>query len=128
VATASLARGAHESRAERALALFKEHGGDIERLSGEIFAVPSQDGLRMHRVDYFNEFCSCPDHQYRGATCIHLLMCGIWHAKSFVCDICEERHPKSERFEVHEEQVRWGMGVAEGDRLCRQCAREAGVL
>lgn len=118
----------HESRGERALRLYEEHGGDIQRLHGEIFAVPSQDGTRMHRVDYHNEFCSCPDHQYRDATCIHVLQVGIWMAKSFVCDICRERHPRSEKVEIHEEQVAWSMGVNAGERLCRNCAKEAGVL
>jgi hypothetical protein len=76
-----------------------------------------------------HEFCSCPDAAFHPeVSCKHLLTLGIWHAKSFICDLCRERHPRAERVEVHEEQVAWGMGVNAGERLCRQCAKEAGVL
>jgi SWIM zinc finger len=116
-----------ETREERGLELYWRYGDEIEQLSADIFAVPSQDGLRTYRVDYANEFCSCPDHQYRDANCVHILACGVWHAKRFRCDLCGEWTPKAERVEVHEEQVVWGMGVREGDRLCRECARAEGV-
>ena len=116
-----------ELRVERGLILYEEYGPEIERLSPDIFAGPSQVGTRTYRVGYANEFCSCPVHQYRGETCVHILACGIWHAKRFPCDRCGERTPRAERVEIHPEQVCWGMGVREGDRLCRARARAEGV-
>lgn len=66
-------RGA-ASREERATLLFEAHGGRIERLEGNAYLVPSQDGERTYRVQYGKyEECECPDHEHRGSTCVHLI-------------------------------------------------------
>src|SRR5215218_5962629 len=54
-----------------------------ERLSEDLFACPSWDGERRHRVEYGagNESCDCSNHVYRGANCVHILAVGIAHAK-----------------------------------------------
>ena len=131
MATTSVPASAEEAttREQRALDLYREHGQHILRLSEDVFLVPSEDGERAYRVHYGeHEFCSCPDAAFHPeVSCKHLLCLGVWHAKSFRCDLCEERHPRTEKVEVHPEQVAFGMFVREGDRLCRACAKEAGV-
>jgi hypothetical protein len=70
-------------RAERALDLYRDHGRKIMRLSESVYRVPSQDGERSYDVLYGErEECPCPDHQYRGVACVHLLAIGIHKAKS----------------------------------------------
>jgi len=58
-------------------------GERIERLSEDLFACPSWDGERMHRVEYGagNESYDCSNHGYRGTNCVHILAVGIAHAK-----------------------------------------------
>jgi predicted nucleic acid-binding Zn finger protein len=132
VATTSVQASAEEAttREQKVLALYRDYGQHIQRLSEDVFMVPSGDGQRAYIVHYGeHEFCSCPDAAFHPeGSCKHLLALGIWHAKSFRCDLCGERYPKAEKVEVHPEQVDFGMFVREGERLCRQCAREAGVL
>ena len=131
MAKASLAQIAHDptTRIGRALTLFEEHGDQIEQLSADVFAVPSQDGLNTYRVDYYNETCNCPNAEHHpDLNCKHVLCVGIYHARTFRCDYCGERHPKSERVEVGPEQESWSMGAREGDRFCRGCAGAHGVL
>ena len=71
------------SRAERALALFEERGSLIRAVAADTYEVPSC-GFRGKRyiVHYggSEESCSCPDFQYRGNICKHLLCIGIKHA------------------------------------------------
>ena len=70
------------SRALRGLHLYEEYGGEILPLSPDIFLVPSQDGKKMYRVQYGeHEYCSCPDHNYRGVNCVHIYALGIAIAK-----------------------------------------------
>jgi hypothetical protein len=72
-------------RAERGLRLFEEHGRDILRLAPNVYRVrvPSSDGQRSYDVLYGErEECPCPDHQYRGVACVHIIAIGIHIAKS----------------------------------------------
>ena len=88
MASQSLAHSAHQPTGDlnapalRALRLYEEHGDEILQLSPDIFLVPSQDGRRFYRVQYGeHEFCSCPDHSYRGVNCVHIYCLGIAMAK-----------------------------------------------
>ena len=70
------------TRAERALCLYEEHGHEITRIAPDVYRVPSQDGERSYDVVYGErEQCPCADHQYRHVSCVHLLAVGIAHAK-----------------------------------------------
>ena len=70
------------TRTARALRLYEERGREIERIGEDLYLVPSQDGERAYPVLYGErEECLCPDHQYRGATCVHILATGIYCAK-----------------------------------------------
>jgi hypothetical protein len=70
------------TRELRALKLFEEHGHEIVQVAPDVYRVPSQDGERSYDVLYGErEECACPDHQYRGVSCVHLLAVGIAHAK-----------------------------------------------
>jgi hypothetical protein len=69
------------TRELRALALYHERGRDIERLTPDVYLVPSCTGEGAYRVDYAAESCSCPDHEVRGEVCKHVLAVGILRAK-----------------------------------------------
>jgi hypothetical protein len=80
----TIAHPAHQptTRTERALELYRNHGRGIVRLAQNVYRVPSQDGERSYDVVYgAREECPCPDHQYRGAACVHLIAAGISVAK-----------------------------------------------
>jgi predicted nucleic acid-binding Zn finger protein len=88
VDTARIAHPAESpnTRAERALRLFEEHGSEIERIASEadVYFVPSEarTGSSCYRVDYENETCSCPDFAFgHGRACKHILAVGILNAK-----------------------------------------------
>jgi hypothetical protein len=83
MATTSLADHRHQSttRTERALELYRNHGRRIERLSADIYLVPSCSGEGLFEVDYSAETCACPDHEIRGEVCKHVLAVGILRAK-----------------------------------------------
>jgi hypothetical protein len=61
-----------DTRESKAEALVLE--GGIERLN-ETFYVPSQSGKASYTVTLgtAGERCTCPDHQFRGRTCKHIL-------------------------------------------------------
>jgi hypothetical protein len=72
----------HSTRETRALELYRTRRHDIERIAPEVYLVPSCTGEGAYRVHYGeHESCTCPDHQYRGVACVHLLMVGISVAK-----------------------------------------------
>lgn len=73
--------GSANSRELRALELYHERGRDIERLTPDVYLVPSCTGEETYRVDYAAESCSCPDHEIRGEVCKHILAVGILRAK-----------------------------------------------
>jgi hypothetical protein len=83
MATASLADHRHQStREERALELYRTHGRDIERISADVYRVPSELLRRTYTVDYRDETCTCPDFEYgHGRACKHILAVGISRAK-----------------------------------------------
>ncbi len=119
------------ARAERALALFRERGHEIERIADEHYLVPSCSGTRFYRVRYggLEESCSCPDFEHRGQSCKHLLAVGIAHAKRRTrvssCSGCGRAFRRREMVEVQE-----SLTYLEGDLLCRRCwhASDAVVL
>ena len=116
------------TRERRGLELYREHGHLIEEVAPDFYLVPSQDGERFYHVDYRDETCDCPDHEHRGATCLHIYAVGVKlakrRAKASRCDGCDERLPIREMVEATENDV----GVFEGDRFCRPCAVRVGVL
>jgi hypothetical protein len=64
------------------LRLYEEHGHEIEMVSPDIYSVPSSDGTTTYRVDYRNEFCSCPDAEFHPEeACKHVFAVGIRNAK-----------------------------------------------
>src|SRR5829696_5081052 len=83
-------------REDKALELYARVGRFIREMEPGLFSVPSQDGCRTYEVHYGVELesCSCPDNQFRNATCVHLLAVGIHHATRrrrrhvFTCSGC----------------------------------------
>jgi predicted nucleic acid-binding Zn finger protein len=70
------------ARAERALELYRHHGRKIVRLAENVYRVPSQDGERSYDVVYGErEECVCPDFEFHGGPCKHILAVGISVAK-----------------------------------------------
>ena len=117
------------TREQRGLALYREHGHLIEKVAPDFYLVPSQDGERFYHVDYVTETCDCADHEYRGATCLHIYAVGVKLAKRRAsrCSGCGERFPRRQTVEVGSEMVEMGDAL-EGQRFCRPCARRHGVL
>lgn len=79
-------RQALRTREGRALRLYEMRGSEIQQVGEGVYWVPSWDGEREHVVRYpvgenETETCSCPDHAYRGAQCMHILCAAIYAAK-----------------------------------------------
>jgi hypothetical protein len=73
-----------DTRESRALALYRVRGRDIVLIDRDTYEVPSQDGTRLYTVTYghdSDEACTCPDHTYRAAACVHLLAVAVCRAK-----------------------------------------------
>lgn len=70
-------------RVRRALDLYRERGEEIERISRDLFLVPSgsEEGRYYHVTYGVEETCDCPDHQYRHVNCAHIYAVGIALAK-----------------------------------------------
>jgi predicted nucleic acid-binding Zn finger protein len=70
------------TRAERALELYRAHGRKIVRLAENVYRVPSSDGQHSYDVLYGErEECVCPDFEFHGGPCKHILAVGISVAK-----------------------------------------------
>ena len=69
------------TRAERALELYRTRHHDIERIAPNVYLVPSCTGEGFYRVDYAAETCTCPDYEIRGEVCKHVLAVGVLRAK-----------------------------------------------
>jgi hypothetical protein len=74
-------QGKGDTRELRALELYRKHGEEIRHVGEDLFTVPSCTGSRLYTVDYAVEVCDCPDFQYRGENCKHILAVGIYLAK-----------------------------------------------
>jgi hypothetical protein len=70
-----------DTRELRALALYREHGGEIERTGPYTYLVPSCTGTGSWAVNYRRETCDCPDYERRGVPCKHVYAVGIKRAK-----------------------------------------------
>lgn len=119
------------TRAERALELYHERGSKIVRLAENVYRVPSQDGARSYDVLYGErEECACPDFEFHGAPCKHIMAVGILNAKRrsgrALCSGCGERFAVRELVELHEDNHD-NLTYFHGDRLCKSCANSAGV-
>ncbi len=74
------------TRELRGLALYREHGAEIEPLGKGVYTVPGCSG-GSYTVDLAvfggTESCSCPDHaRHPELTCKHLAASTIYRAKS----------------------------------------------
>jgi hypothetical protein len=125
MATTSLAERRHlDTRELRALELYRTRGQDIHQIGPDVYRVPSQDGSRAYDVLYGDlEECPCPDHQYRGANCVHILVVGIYHAKHRRACVCNDGWITVGQIvvdpETGEETEEYAL------YLCRRCAEEA---
>jgi hypothetical protein len=73
---------ATRTREERAIRLFEMRGHEIEQAGEAVYWVPSWDGQRTYTVHYpvnetETESCTCPDHVFRDAICIHILATAV---------------------------------------------------
>ena len=73
---------APDARALRALALYRERGGEIERTVPFTYLVPSCTGTGSWAVNYKTERCDCPDAiRHPDLSCKHVYAVGIHRAK-----------------------------------------------
>jgi hypothetical protein len=70
-----------DTRELRALELYRKHAQEIHHVGEDLYTVPSCTGSGFYTVDYAVEVCDCPDFQYHGENCKHLLAVGIYAAK-----------------------------------------------
>jgi SWIM zinc finger len=74
-------KGSRDTRELRALELYRKHGEEIRHAGEDLYLVPSCTGSEVYTVDYAVEVCDCPDFQYHGENCKHILAVGIYAAK-----------------------------------------------
>ncbi len=111
------------SREERGRQIFEERYNEITHVAGDEWYVPASallDGRYVVRLGD-NPSCECPDHEYRGATCKHIIAATIANAKSRTCSCCSRRVLGRFTEEVTEddELLSW----FPGDELCVECIR-----
>ena len=70
-----------DTRALRALALYRTRGAEIVRTGPWTYTVPSCTGTGFWAVNYRSESCDCPDFLRRGVACKHVYAVGIHRAK-----------------------------------------------
>src|SRR3712207_2549335 len=76
-------RNSVSTREQRALAFWRERGGEVTRMADAIYRVPSfsQDGVE-YIVDYEAETCTCPSASYHPSIpCQHQLLVDVINAK-----------------------------------------------
>ena len=118
-----------DTRELRGLRLYREHADAIRfDAKARVWIVPSQsEGTSAYEVRLGREeSCECADYANRGGRCKHLYAATIARAKSARCSGCGEVRRRRELVEVGEEEASWGE-AREGERLCRPCAKRAGV-
>lgn len=114
---------APETREERGQRLFEEKGEEIKQRRDGRWIVPSESGKAVYTVR--GDYCSCPDRQKRESEepCKHIIAIGILKRKTFRCDSCHRRRPRTERHEVMED----GTVSFEGEQLCDTCVEITGA-
>ncbi len=60
------------SRELRGLALYRQHGDEIERILPHAYSVPSCTGTGTYVVRLDRGTCECPDFEYQRGPCKHL--------------------------------------------------------
>jgi len=126
--TTTIPEGARPSTRElRGLALYREHQDQIRfDARDHVWLVPSQnDATSVYEVRLGRrESCECRDFSRHGAACKHVFAATIARSKTAACSGCGERRPHRDLVEAMEDDL----GVFEGERYCRPCARRVGVL
>ena len=112
------------TRQQRGIALFREHGEEIEHVEGWRWRVPSCSDSIAYLVDLRAESCECPDIPPEGEVCKHLVAAIIARAKSEECGGCRKRVLRRNLWPVPEDHPTLGGLV---DELCRPCAVSQGV-
>ncbi len=70
-----------ETRTGRGLALLRERGAEIREVAEGVYRVPSTTGRGYYRADLAAGTCECPDHEHRGALCLHLVAATVVEAR-----------------------------------------------
>ncbi len=129
ITTESSATSAPTTREQRGLALWREHADAIRFDADErVWLVPSASdgGTSVYEVTIGRrgESCECRDFEFHGTGCKHIICATIARAKTAACSGCGGRFPHRDLLEAMEDDL----GVFEGERYCRPCARRCGVL
>jgi len=111
-----------DRRARRGLQAWR--GGAVAWSGG--WVVAGSSGAIYH-VSLACETCECPDHAYRGIVCAHIHAATVARAKTRRCSGCGEPTPRTELVELHEDNHD-NLTHFHGDRLCGECADNAGVV
>ena len=80
-AAAGAKRKARTTREQRGLDLYRERGSEFERVSRDVFIVPSRTRRRLeYRVDLERQSCECYDHRRSGGPCLHVYAAMLYAA------------------------------------------------
>ena len=118
------------TREHRALALYREHHHEIVLVDTDTYEVPSCTGSGFYLVEYGGEVesCNCPDFRRHHRPCKHLYAARVVKAKTASCEGCSKRFRHRSLVEVTEENSAFTLSAFVGERYCRSCAHNAGIL
>ena len=104
------------------------------RVGENLYHIPSCTAERRYKVDVSAGTCECEDFRRGHTMCKHLVAGMILESRRRArmahivqCGGCSARTPYGETHEVTDEHVEWGSAFFEGDLICGECARRAGV-
>lgn len=97
------------------------------------YRVPSRTSDQRYPVDLADGSCPCTDAWY-GSTCQHVICALILESRRRLrmarivnCGGCPAQVRYGDTTEVSEDHLDWGCAFFLGDRVCGECARQAGL-
>ncbi len=116
------------TREARGLRLAELRFEEIHPVSPGVWSVPSCSGENTYLVRLRHESCNCPDYRRRSLPCKHLYAARVVKAKTAACEGCSKRFRHRDLVEVAEENSAFTLSVFVGERYCRSCAHNVGIL
>lgn len=116
------------TREARGLRLAALRFEEIHPVSPDVWSVPSCSGENTYLVRLRHESCNCPDFKRHHQPCKHLYAAHVVKAKTVTCEGCSSRFRHRDLVEVTEENAAFTLSVFVGERYCRSCAGDRGIL
>ena len=116
------------TREARGLRLAELRFEEIHPVSPGVWSVPSCSGENTYLVRLRHESCNCPDFRHHHRPCKHLYAARVVKAKTASCEGCSKRFRHRDLVEATEENSAFTLSVFVGERYCRRCAGDRGIL